>query len=75
MKRSISLAVLLLFSAPPLWAQNQASAIFLLIAPGASAGGTGEAGVAVAHDAYASYWNPAALAYIPGQELVAGPGG
>ena len=70
MKRSISLAVLLLFSVPSLRAQNQASAIFLLIAPGASAGGTGEAGVAVANDAYASFWNPAALAYIPGQELV-----
>ncbi|MCH8327961.1 MAG: PorV/PorQ family protein [Candidatus Marinimicrobia bacterium] len=70
MKRSISLALLLLFSVPSLWAQNQASAIFLLIAPGASAGGTGEAGVAVANDAYASYWNPAALAYIPGQEVV-----
>ena len=51
-------------------AQSTASAIFLLIAPGAAAGGTGEAQVAVANDAYASYWNPAALAFLPGLEGV-----
>ncbi len=50
--------------------QSTASAIFLLIAPGASAGGTGEAQVAAATDAYASYWNPAALAFLPKRELV-----
>ncbi|MFC1583375.1 PorV/PorQ family protein [Candidatus Neomarinimicrobiota bacterium] len=58
----------LLHSALP--AQSTASAIFLLIAPGASAGGTGEAQVAAATDAYASYWNPAALAFLPKRELV-----
>jgi len=51
-------------------AQSTASAIFLLIAPGAAAGGTGEAHVAVATDAYASYWNPAALAFLPRREVV-----
>ncbi|UCD38157.1 MAG: PorV/PorQ family protein [Fidelibacterota bacterium] len=51
-------------------AQSTASAIFLLIAPGASAGGTGEAQVAAATDAYASYWNPAALAFLPRGEVV-----
>lgn len=50
--------------------QSTASAIFLLIAPGASAGGAGEAQVAAATDAYASYWNPAALAFLPKRELV-----
>ena len=43
------------------FAQSEAGAIFLLIAPGARAGGMGEAQVAVANDAYASYWNPAGL--------------
>ncbi len=52
-------------------AQNSASALFLLISPGASAGGTGEAHVADASDAYASYWNPAALAFLTRYEVVA----
>jgi hypothetical protein len=38
----------------PIFAQSEAGAIFLLIAPGARAGGMGEAHVAVADDAYAS---------------------
>jgi len=48
----------------PVIAQSEAGAIFLLIAPGARAGGMGEAQVAVANDAYASYWNPAGLTNI-----------
>ena len=51
------------------FAQSEAGAIFLLIAPGARAGGMGEAHVAVANDAYASYWNPAGLGFLDGQEL------
>ena len=42
-----------------LWAVGEAGAIFLLIAPGAGPAGTGEAQVAKADDAYASYYNPA----------------
>ena len=42
---------------------GEAGAIFLLIAPGAAAQGTGEANVARVDDAYASYYNPAALAF------------
>ena len=53
----------------PIFAQSEAGAIFLLIAPGARAGGMGEAQVAVANDAYASYWNPAGLGFLEGQEL------
>ena len=52
-----------------LYSQSEAGAIFLLIAPGARAGGMGEAQVAVANDAYASYWNPAGLGFLEGQEL------
>ena len=42
---------------------GEAGAIFLLIAPGAGAQGTGEANVAAVNDAYASYYNPASLAF------------
>ena len=48
---------------------SEAGAIFLLISPGARAGGMGEAQVAVATDAYASYLNPAGLAFLEGSEL------
>jgi len=45
------------------------SALFLLIAPGARAGGMGEAQVALADDSYATYWNPAGLGFQEGYEL------
>lgn len=48
---------------------SEASALFLLISPGARAGGMGEAQVAVANDAYASYWNPAGLAFLEDSEI------
>ena len=52
-----------------LFAQSEATAEFLMIAPGARSGGLGEANVALANDAYASYWNPAGLAYIRGTQV------
>ena len=58
----------IMFSSSTLFA-SEAGAIFLLISPGARAGGMGEAQVAVANDAYASYWNPAGLAFLEGSEL------
>lgn len=51
------------------YSQSTAGALFLLIAPGARAGGMGEAQIAVADDAYASYWNPAGMAFQTGYEL------
>ncbi len=45
------------------------SALFLLISPGARAGGMGEAQVALANDSYASYWNPAGLGFQEGYEI------
>ncbi|GIS35994.1 MAG: hypothetical protein Ct9H90mP7_0020 [Candidatus Neomarinimicrobiota bacterium] len=52
MKRYFSIvAALLLLSSPSIKAQSDAGAIFLLISPGARAGGMGEAQVAVANDA------------------------
>jgi len=70
MKRIITvLSVLLIAGTIPANAQSEAGAIFLLIAPGARAGGMGEAQVAIADDAYASYWNPAGLGFLEGSEL------
>ncbi len=50
-------------------AVGEAGAIFLLIAPGAGAQGLGEAQVAKADDAYASYYNPAGLGFLKGTEV------
>ena len=69
MKRILIALSLMIATINPLFAQSEAGAIFLLIAPGARAGGMGEAQVAVANDAYASYWNPAGLGFLDGQEL------
>ncbi|MDZ7343848.1 MAG: PorV/PorQ family protein [candidate division KSB1 bacterium] len=43
--------------------------LFLLIAPGARPAGMGEAFVAVADEATATYWNPAGLAFQEGTQL------
>lgn len=64
--RSIILCVLFIltfFSMNSLLAQGESAVPFLLIAPGARAGGMGEAGVALSNDATAIYWNPAGLAF------------
>ena len=50
-------------------AVGEAGAIFLLIAPGAGAQGVGEAQVAKADDAYATYYNPAGLGFLKGTEV------
>ena len=63
-KRSLVFAVFSLLAIGNLRAVSEAGALFLLISPGARAGGMGEAQVAVANDAYASYWNPAGLAFL-----------
>ena len=48
---------------------GEAGAIFLLINPGSSAAGVGEAQVAKANDAYASYYNPAGLAFLEDRQI------
>lgn len=51
-------------------AQVATSAVpFLLIAPNSRASGMGEAGVALADDGWAVYWNPAGLAFQKGSEV------
>jgi len=51
------------FLLSPVFAQGEATVLFLVINPGARQGGMGEAGVALADDATAIYWNPAGLAF------------
>ncbi|PIS27934.1 MAG: hypothetical protein COT43_07935 [Candidatus Marinimicrobia bacterium CG08_land_8_20_14_0_20_45_22] len=51
------------------FAASEAGAIWLLINPGARPAGMGEAGAAIADDAYASYWNPAGLGFLRGREV------
>ena len=70
MKRSGIVLSLVIALINPVIAQSEAGAIFLLLSPGARAGGMGEANVAVADDAYASYWNPAGLGFLEGSELI-----
>ena len=48
---------------------GEAGAIFLLINPGSSAAGVGEAQVAKADDAYATYYNPAGLAFLNDRQI------
>jgi len=61
-------ALLLVF---PLMAsgQGESAVPFLLIAPNSRAAGIGESGTATVDDASSIFWNPAALAFLRGQEL------
>ena len=52
MKRFCVMFCVLVLTISTTLSQSEAGAIFLLIAPGARAGGMGEAHVAVANDAY-----------------------
>jgi hypothetical protein len=65
----IACCALLLVPQSQLFAQGESAVPFLLIAPNARADGMGEAGGALADDASAVFWNPAALAFVPGQEI------
>ncbi len=61
--------LMILVTASSRFAVSRAGVLFLMIAPGARASGMGEAFVAVADDATASYWNPAGLGFMRGKEL------
>lgn len=65
----LSFAILLTTADRAVANVGEATAIFLLIAPGARAGGMGEAFVAIADDATATWWNPAGLAFLDKREL------
>ncbi len=70
-KLSAILSVLLIFAfaAQNAYAVSEAAVLFLLISPNSRAGGMGEAAVALADDAAASYWNPAGLAFQQGKQF------
>lgn len=66
----VYLSYLLLLGLPHIvLAQSEAGGLFLLISPGARAASMGEAQVAVANDAYTTYWNPAGLSFLTGSEV------
>jgi len=67
MKRSLVLIPVLtiLITAGAFGQVSQNAVPFLLIAPGARAGGMGETFVAIADDASATHWNPAGLGRYP----------
>jgi hypothetical protein len=74
MRRNLSLmaiAVALCAAAIPRTAvaQGESAVPFLLLAPNARADAMGEAGGALSDDASAAFWNPAGLAFLPGQEV------
>jgi len=61
--KNIKTLIFIIVICNSLFSVGEAGGIFLLIAPGAAAQGTGEANVARVDDAYSSYYNPAALAF------------
>lgn len=69
MKNIINKIFILIFTVSSLLGVSEAGAVWLLINPGAAAQGTGEAQVARASDAYATYYNPAGLAFLNGQNV------
>ena len=62
---------LLLGASATAFAQSEAGGQSMLIAPGARADGMGRAGVAVAEDANAMWWNVAGLAFVRGHQVAA----
>ncbi len=69
MKNRVKFLFIILFISR-IFSVGEAGAVFLLINPGSSAAGAGEAQVAKADDAYASYYNPAGLGFLRGKEIV-----
>jgi len=65
MKSKVIILILILIMLLPIAANaiSEAAVIFLLIEPSARTGGMGQAYVAQTDDAFASYWNPGAMAF------------
>lgn len=68
-KHTKSLALILILSFSFAAAATNTGAVWLLIAPGARAEAMGEAQVAITDDAYASYYNPAGLAFMKSNQV------
>ncbi len=70
MKRKVFTLILgLILTVSSAFAITSTGAVWLLIAPGARAEAMGEAHVAITDDAYASFYNPAGLAYLRKNEV------
>ena len=69
MKRFLFFSILILTIINIVLPQGESAVPFLLISPGAAAGGRGETGVALADDATAIFWNPAGLAQLQSSEI------
>ncbi|MFQ6091955.1 MAG: PorV/PorQ family protein [bacterium] len=70
MKRLLGVGVLgavLIVCSSEAFAQSEAAVLYLMIKPGARAAGAGEAFVATADDAWATYYNPAGLGFQRGK--------
>jgi hypothetical protein len=71
--RSFALGLLLVLAAPLVRTAHAqlggAAVVFLMIEPDSRAAGMGNAGVAVADNANAVFWNPAGLAFQTGAEI------
>lgn len=65
----LAAASIMMLSVSQVYAVSEAAVLSLMISPGARAAGMGEAFVAVADDATATFWNPAGLAQIDNKEL------
>lgn len=61
--------IAVLFVPQTLHAQGESAVPFLLISPNSRSSGIGEAGTGTVDDASAIFWNPAALAFLKGQEI------
>jgi hypothetical protein len=70
MKRKVFIVLMgIMMAISSAFAATNTGAVWLLIAPGARAEAMGEAHVAIANDSYASYYNPAGLAFMPKNEV------
>ncbi len=64
-----ALSALMLLPTSVIKAQGDSAVPFLLISPNSRASGIGETGTGSVDDASAIFWNPAALAFLKGQEI------
>ena len=73
MKKNLIFALVILGICIPVIVQAQTTTTtavpFILIEPDSRSGGMGETGVAIADNAWATFWNPAGLAFQKGSEL------
>ncbi|OQX96068.1 hypothetical protein B6I21_02145 [candidate division KSB1 bacterium 4572_119] len=64
-----SLLLILILGAQQAFAVSEAAVLFLMISPGSRAAGMGNSFVAIADDPYATFYNPAGLAYQHGKHV------